>query len=100
MTSLAEELHVTPRTIRNDFSVLVKQYPITAVRGNGGGVHLPDTYHPYKDSLSIEQTKTLVGLLKRTNEDEKRILKQLITEFSPDEVDETWMIEKGEELHG
>ena len=84
MSNLAEELHVTLRTIVNDIAGLAKEYPITTARGNNGGVRIDDSYHPFRDSLSIEQTDTLNALLSRASDDEKRILMEIIKEFSSD----------------
>ena len=82
MQVLANELGVTDRTIRNDILVLTADHPLETVRGNGGGVRLADWYHPYKNTLSREQTEVLVNLLGRATEEEQEVLKQFLREHS------------------
>lgn len=82
MQVLAHELDVTDRTIRNDILVLSTQYPLDTVRGNGGGVRLDPSYHPYKNTLSRKQTEVLMNLLGRATEDEQEVIEQLLREHS------------------
>lgn len=82
MTNLARELGVSTRTLRTDIEILTTQYPLETVRGNGGGVHLDKSYHPYKNTLSRQQTEVLQNLLGRATDEERIVLEQLIREHS------------------
>lgn len=82
MQVLARELGVTDRTIRNDILVLMPTYPLDTVRGNGGGVRLDKSYHPYRYMMTKQQTKTILNLKDRVSEEEWTVLEQLIHEHS------------------
>lgn len=82
MTNLAHELGVTTRTLRTDIEILTTHYPLDTVRGNGGGVRLDPSYHPYKNTLSRKQTEVLMNLLGRATEDEQEVIEQLLREHS------------------
>ena len=49
MGRLADELHVTSRTIRSDVIALMVDYPLETQRGNGGCVKVADWYHPHRN---------------------------------------------------
>lgn len=82
MTNLAHELGVTTRTLRTDIEILTTQYPLETVRGNGGGVRLDKSFHPYKNTLSRKQTEVLLNLMSRASEEERIVLEQLVREHS------------------
>lgn len=82
MTNLARELGVSTRTLRTDIEILTTQYPLETVRGNGGGVRLDKSFHPYKNTLSRQQTEVLQNLLGRATDEERIVLEQLIREHS------------------
>lgn len=87
--NLASELGVSRRTIERDILALTVRFPLETVQGNGGGVRLPDWYHPYKNTLTREQTATLSSLMGRASEEERTVLRQLIREhsnFAPDYI--------------
>ncbi len=81
MQVLASELGVTDRTIRADILVLTAEYPLETVRGNGGGVRIADWYHPHKNILSREQISVLEQLLPQADEEQKRVLDQMLREY-------------------
>ena len=87
--NLAVELNVSRRTVERDILALTATNPLETVQGNGGGVRLPDWYHPYRNTLSREQTATLANLMSRASEEERTVLMQLIREhsnFAPDYI--------------
>ena len=87
--NLADELGVSRRTIERDILSLTATNPLETVQGNGGGVRLPEWYHPYRNTLSREQTATLANLMGRASEEERTVLRQLIREhsnFAPDYI--------------
>lgn len=81
MQVLARELGVSDRTIRNDILVLTTEYPLETVRGNGGGVRIADWYHPHKNILTTEQMTVLQQLMTAADEDQKRVLDQMLREY-------------------
>lgn len=81
MQVLASELGVTDRTIRADILVLTAEYPLETVRGNGGGVRIADWYHPHKNILSKEQISVLEQLFPQANDEQKRVLDQMLREY-------------------
>ena len=71
MQVLAAELGVTDRTIRNDILVLTAEYPLETSRGNGGGVRI----------LSQEQISVLEQLMDKADDEQKRVLDQMLREY-------------------
>lgn len=80
--NLACEFGVSRRTIERDILDLSTRFPLYTVQGNGGGVHLDKSYHPYKNTLSRQQTEVLQNLLGRATDEERIVLEQLIREHS------------------
>lgn len=81
MQVLASELGVSDRTIRTDILALTAEYPLETVRGNGGGVRIADWYHPHKNILSKEQISVLEQLFPQANDEQKRVLDQMLREY-------------------
>ncbi len=81
MQVLARELGVSDRTIRTDILALTAEYPLETVRGNGGGVRIADWYHPHKNILSKEQISVLEQLFPQANDEQKRVLDQMLREY-------------------
>lgn len=81
MQVLAAELGVTDRTIRNDILVLTAEYPLETSRGNGDGVRIADWYHPNKNILSKGQISVLEQLMDKADEEQKRVLDQMLREY-------------------
>ena len=80
-TELAEALGVTTRTIRSDILALTADYPLETRQGNGGCVYLPDWYHPHRNILSNEQKQTLSQLMESANEQQAKVLRELLLEY-------------------
>lgn len=83
MRTLAAEFGVTDRTIRNDITILTAKYPLETSRGVGGGVSIPDSFHPYKNILSMEQVNVLEELMPKANEHQQSIIHQILAAFGP-----------------
>ena len=81
MQVLARELGVSDRTIRTDILALTAEYPLETVRGNGGGVRIADWYHPHKNILTTEQMTVLQQLMLVADENQKRVLDQMLREY-------------------
>ena len=80
--NLACEFGVSRRTIERDILTLSSQYPLFTAQGNGGGVRLLESYHPYKNTLSRKETEVLRNLMGRATDDERQVLEDLIREHS------------------
>ena len=77
--NLATEFGVSVRTIRYDVEELSLSYPVETVCGRyGGGVKVPDWYHPRKISLSREQRSVLTQLLEKADEPQQKVLRELL----------------------
>ncbi|MDO4157350.1 MAG: DeoR family transcriptional regulator [Oscillospiraceae bacterium] len=74
MQVLAAEFGVTDRTIRNDITILTAKYPLKTSRGIGGGVSIPDSFHPHKNILSVEQVNVLKELIPKANEHQQTVV--------------------------
>ena len=81
MQVLARKLGVSDRTIWADIPVLTAEHFLENVRGNGGGVRIADWYHPHKNILSREQISVLEQLLPQADEEQKRVLDQMLREY-------------------
>ena len=81
MGCLANELNVTSRTIRTDITALMVDYPLETLRGNGGCVRVADWYHPHRNLLSEEQQRTLSQLMESANEQQAKVLREMVVEY-------------------
>lgn len=81
MQVLARELGVSDRTIRTDILALTAEYPLETIRGNGGGVRIADWYHPHKNILTVEQMTVLEQLMSQADDNQKRVLDQMLREY-------------------
>lgn len=80
-SQLAQELGVHINTIQRDVLALTTEYPLETRRGNGGCVYLPDWYHPHRNILSNEQKQTLSQLMESANEQQAKVLRELLLEY-------------------
>lgn len=78
---LARELGVHVNTIQRDIIALTADYPLETRTGNGGCVYLPDWYHPHRNILSEEQAQTLTQLLESANEQQAKVLREMLLEY-------------------
>lgn len=81
MGRLADELHVTSRTIRSDVIALTVDYPLETQRGNGGCVKVADWYHPHRNILSGEQQRVLSELSGVCDAHQASVLHQMLSEY-------------------
>ena len=61
--NLASQLGVSERTIRYDVQMLMAEYPIETVRGNGGGIRLVENYGQYKGAITEDQQNALIAAI-------------------------------------
>lgn len=82
--NLAHEFDVTIRTIYRDIQMLTLTYPIESIRGrHGGGYQLAAWFHPNRTTLCPEQLALLLRLAPTLQGDDLRVLRSILTQFSP-----------------
>lgn len=81
MRELAEEFHVSRRTIYNDILYLSAEYPIRTRQGENGGIFLMDSYRPYADTLTKKELELLQILHDGADGGEKEILSGIIRKY-------------------
>lgn len=79
---LADEFHVSKRTITRDIVYLTSQVPIFTKSGNCGGIYILPEYKYDSRHLSYTETECLTGLIACVEDDKKIILKGIIERFS------------------
>ncbi len=84
---LAVEFDVSVDTIDRDIVYLSNIAPIYTKQGNQGGVYILPEYRSYKNYLTRKQERCLYSLMNRANNDERRILCQIITKFTMNTAD-------------
>ncbi len=87
---LAQELCVCCNTVRNDIHALALDYPLETCSGNGGGIRLADWYHPHRNILSQEQIRTLRELSSYADEQQKKIVQQIISAYGTNTYCSVW----------
>ena len=81
--NLAEEFHVSERTIKYDIEELTLTYPIETIRGRyGGGVKVKDGYYVGRNYLKPPQKNLLMKLLSGLSGKEAEIMNSIIKDFS------------------
>ena len=78
---LARELGVSVCTVRRDIQLLMADYPLETQQGNGGCVKVADWYHPHRHILSNEQQRVLMQLMSAGDEQQTKVLRELLTEY-------------------
>ena len=82
--NLAAQFNVCPRTIRYDVEALSLSHPLETVRGRyGGGVKLPDWYHPTRATLCPEQVALLRKLAPSLHGDDLAVMNSILSQFAP-----------------
>lgn len=80
--NLAFEFGVHRNTILNDILELSLSYPIYTKTGrHDGGVYIADNYYIGKQYLSVEQLQTIISLLDKTDDDQRKVLESIIKDF-------------------
>lgn len=78
---LASELGVSVRTILRDIVELTIDHPLETQQGNGGCVKVADWYHPHRNILSNEHQRILSQLIEIGNEQQAKVLSEMLIEF-------------------
>lgn len=80
--NLAFEFGVSIRTIKYDIEELSLSYPIYTVPGrHNGGVYIAEDYYLGKQYLSVEQLQAISSLLDKVDDDQRKVLESIITDF-------------------
>lgn len=80
--NLAFEFDVTMRTIMRDIVELSLSYPIYTLSGKYyGGVYIAEDYYIGKQYLSDEQLQTIISLLDKADDDQRKVLESIIKDF-------------------
>lgn len=87
---LAAEFGVCINTIRNDIFALTVDYPLETQQGNGGGVKVAEWYHPHRNLLSEEQQRVLSQLMESANEQQARVLREMLREYGSPKYRQTF----------
>ena len=78
---LAMELGVSIRTVLRDVVALTADYPLETQQGNGGCVKVADWYHPHRNILSGEQQRILSQMMAFGNEQQAKVLREILVEY-------------------
>lgn len=84
---LAQEFHVSTRTIQYDIQALSFDYPIYTKQGGNGGIFISGEYKPFVNTLSQEELKFLCELYEKMEGRKKEILYRIIQRYGPDKLE-------------
>ena len=82
VSKLAEKMGVSKRTIQRDIQALIAVAPLVCVSGNGGGIEMLETYHPYRNIFTREEVDVVKSVMTHSNEYEKSILMEMLREYA------------------
>lgn len=85
--NLAFEFGVSKRTIDHDLLLLSRKYPIYAIPGKGGGIHVMDNFRLDGRYLTEEQMDVLVRLTKEVSESDSCVLRSILKKFGKKKED-------------
>lgn len=83
MQNLADEFHVTRRTILSDIDELTLSYPIQTTRGRfGGGVKVADGYYIGRKYLKPSQLQLLQRLAGSLTGSDLSVMNSILSDFA------------------
>ena len=80
-SNLAYEFGVTYRTITSDIYLLSQDYPIYTTSGNGGGIHIDESFKRNQDYLTTEEEALLRKIHKTLSGKDAEIMMTVIKVF-------------------
>ena len=83
---LATEFNVSTDTIDRDIVYLSGIAPVYTKQGNQGGIYILPEYRSYKNYLTDEEEECLYALIKKSANDERRIICVIITKITKNTV--------------
>lgn len=84
---LADEFHVTVRTIQNDIQALSLGFPIYTKQGGDGGIFVGENYKPYMNTLTPLELKALKEMYELADGIHRKILFQIIRKYGPENLE-------------
>lgn len=81
-SELAEMFHVSRMTIMSDIDLLSLSYPITTVKGNGGGIRVMEGEEIHHCSLKSDEEAFLRSLYPRLQPGEKVKMDQILKKLT------------------
>ena len=81
---LADEFHVTVRTIQNDIQALSLGFHFTK-QGGDGGIFVGENYKPYMNTLTPLELKVLQEMYELAEGIHKKVLFQVICKYGPNQ---------------
>lgn len=82
MKNLAAEFGVSWHTIYRDIQVLSEEYPVIVMRGNGGGVALPEGYYISQKHLTPKQADAIRRNLPVVQEQDRESFESILSDFA------------------
>lgn len=82
MKNLAEEFGVSWHTIYRDIQILTEEYPIIVMRGNGGGVTLPEGYYVSQRHLTPKQADAIRRNLSIVHTEDRETFESILSDFA------------------
>ena len=79
---LADEFHVTVRTIQNDIQALSLGFPIYTKQGGDGGIFVGENYKPFMNTLTTLELKVLQEMYELAEGIHKKVLFQIMDRIS------------------
>ena len=84
---LADEFHVTVRTIQNDIQALSLGFPIYTKQGGDGGIFVGENYKPYMNTLTPLELKVLQEMYELAEGIHKKVSFQVICKYGPNKLE-------------
>lgn len=82
MKNLAEEFGVSWHTIYRDIQILTEEYPLIVMRGNGGGVTLPEGYYVSQRHLTPKQADAIRRNLSIVHTEDRETFESILSDFA------------------
>lgn len=82
MKNLAAEFGVSWHTIYRDIQILTEEYPLIVMRGNGGGVTLPEGYYVSQRHLTPKQADAIRRNLSIVHTEDRETFESILSDFA------------------
>ena len=82
VNELAEQFHISSRTVRRDLVILTETAPIYTEQGNGGGVRVTDGWYSSRRYMTAKQEELLLRLSAGLTEEDQEIMQSILVAFA------------------
>ena len=82
VNELAEQFHISSRTVRRDLLILTETAPIYTEQGNGGGVRATDGWYSSRRYMTPQQEELLRRLSKDLGEEDRATMQSILVAFA------------------